>query len=309
MSYTKLFELHSIGLNAENIGLLLAKFNAIGFKSIITYNEILKTIRQKTLIDKTIDFLVTNKIIARLDDTDYGKFCYKILVEFPQTSAEKEAKTYLDNKLFYSQKELLIKKLTSYASNKKDGWIVFVDLANSTDNYEGDLNLLDRIMNKSFPDLVKEAEESFFSNTTGYLIKQQGDEAFLYFFEKEIALAFIDAFIELYKQNIFNEIENYNKSRNIKNNFQDKMYLKVFIAHSTTTQPLYYEMNKMPDFNNMSAFTFIKRSEKSFKEKMIRNGQKKVNTHFIVSMDQFNESQELQLGTQDGKQIVYYHID
>jgi hypothetical protein len=309
MLYTKLFELGSVGLNSKNIGLLFEKFNSIGFNSILTYDEISKAIRQKSLVDKVIDFLIENKIIVELDDiNDDTERIFRILAEFPKSSDEKEARSYLDNKLFNSQKELLIKKLNYYENNKKDGWIVFLDLANSTDNYHGDPILLDQIMNKSFPKVVKKVEEEFFRNTSGYMIKQQGDEAFLYFFEEFIAQNFISKFITIYQNDMLEEIEKYNKSRTIIDDFQEKMYLKVFVAHSTTTKPL-YEMNKMPDFNNMSAFTFIKRSEKSFKEKMVENGQKTINTHFVVSMDKFLNSNELQLSTQDGEQVVYYMID
>ncbi len=308
MSFDKLYELILLGLKSRNQGKLIEKFRSLGYKSLITHNDILKSIRQNSLIDKVISFLLENKIIEVIDNEEELEITYRILIDIPKSADEKEAKSYLNNKLFNSHKELLVKKLNYYAQNKKDGWIVFLDLANSTDNYNGDPILLDKIMNKSFPSIVKKIEEEFFRNTSGYLIKQQGDEAFLYFFESHIALSFISKFINIYKKELAKEIKQYNLSRTITNDFKEKMYLKVFIAHSTTTQPL-YEMNKMPDFNNMSAFTFIKRSEKSFKEKMIENGQKTITTNFIVSMDKFDNSNELQLSTQDGEQVVYYIIE
>lgn len=303
MSYVRLFSLLNIGLKEKNIGTLIEKFKAIGIDNVVTYDEILKAIRQTSLIDDVIEYLIENNIIE-----EYGheeEITYKILIDFPKTADEKNADNYINSKLNRSKKELLINKLNYYVSKKKQGWIVFLDLANSTDKYGGESDI---IINKDFPNAISNAVDMYFSNTSGYLIKQYGDEAYLYFFDKNEALEFIENFIQLYNKDVFEKIEKYNKTRKIKNAFKDKMYLKIFIASSITTTPQYKE-DGLPDFNNMSAFTFINRSEKTFKETMIKNGQKKINTYFIVSNSEIEKSTKIELSSQDGKITAYYKIN
>jgi hypothetical protein len=312
MSYRKLFDIHKIGLNSNNIGLLLEKFIALGDNSLVTRNEIQKALRQKVLIDKVIDFLLENNLIKETKD---GSEEFKVLVEFPKSRNEKEATTYLSQKLFFSTREQIISKLNYFVREKKDGWIVFLDLANSTDDpensksYGGNPTLLDKILNKSFPDFIQSVEKSYFNRAEGYLIKQKGDEAHFYFFEERGAKSFISELQDRYEKELSQEIETYNKTRNSKNRFTDEMYLKIFVAKSTTTEPK-FDIYKMPDFNNMKAFTFIARAEKSFKETMVKQGQKDVTSNFIVSNYKvYNSMKDIALNSQDGDLEAFYEIN
>ena len=305
MSYHKLFDLKDIGLDSYSIASLLEKFNSLGNKSLITYTDIQKSIKQKLLIDRVIAFLLENKLIELNDEEQED--IYKIIVTLPQTSLEKESQEYLDSKLFFAQKELLVKKIESYRRNNKEAYILFLDLANSTEKYNGDSIMKNKIINRSFPKIINKCIETYFSKTKGYLINQKGDEAHLFFFTKKDVDNFVKEFISIYKTEIFNEIERFNSTRDIENNFLNKMYLKIFIAHSEVDTPI-YTPNIMPNFNNMDAFTIINRIEKNFKETLGKLGQKEIDMYFIVSLDEFEDSQLITINNQDKPIDVFYKI-
>ncbi len=305
MLYHKLFDLKDIGLNSPSIALLLEKFNSLGNRSLITYNDIQKSIKQKLLIDRVVDFLLENKLIELNTEDEEG--IYKILVALPQTSLEKESKEYMDSKLFFAQKELLIKKIESYKRNHKEAYILFLDLANSTEKYDGDLIKKNHIINKSFPKIISKCIESYFNRTKGYLISQKGDEAHLLFFNKIDLDNFIKKFIILYNEEIFEEIEKFNLTRDIENDFLNKMYLKIFIARSEVDTPI-YSVNTMPNFNDMDAFTLINRVEKNFKESLEKLGQEEIEMYFIVSIDKFDDSEFIAITNQDNPINIFYKI-
>jgi len=305
MSYYKLFDLKDIGLNSPSIASLLEKLNSLGNKSLITYDDIHKSIKQKLLVDKVVKFLLENELIKLNNEDEEG--IYKILVELPQTSLEKESKEYLDNKLFSSQKELLIKKLESYKRNHKEAYILFLDLANSTEKYNGNVIMKNKIINKDFPKVINDCIEPYFNKTKGYLISQKGDEAHLLFFNKKDLDSFLNNFILHYKNELFEEIEKFNATRDIENNFLNKMYLKIFIAHSEVDAPI-YSLNTMPNFNDMDAFTIINRIEKVFKDTLKQQGQKNVDMYFTVSTDELKDSNTVLLKTTDFDINVYYKI-
>jgi hypothetical protein len=305
MSYYKLFDLKDIGLKSPSIASLLEKFNSLGNRSLITYNDIQKSIKQKLLIDKVIEFLIENKLIE-LNDEERDNV-YKILVLLPQTSLEKESQEYLNSKLFFAQKEILIKKIKFYNENDKEAYILFLDLANSTEKYNGDLIKKKHIINKSFPKIISKCIESYFNSRKGYLISQKGDEAHLFFFNKVDLDDFITKFISLYKENIFEEIENFNLTRDIENDFLNKMYLKIFIAHSEVDTPI-YSVNTMPNFNDMDAFTLINRVEKNFKVSLAKQGQKEIEMYFKVSIDKFEDCESIAIDNQDNIINVFYKI-
>jgi len=305
MSYHKLFDLKDIGLNSPSIASLLEKFNSLGNRSLITYSDIQKSIKQKLLIDKVIEFLIEYKLIE-LNDEERDDV-YKILVLLPRTSLEKESQEYLNSKLFFAQKEILIKKIEYYKRNHKEAYILFLDLANSTEKYNGDLIKKKRIINESFPKIISKCIKSYVNSTKGYKISQKGDEAHLFFFNKVDLDDFITKFISLYNEDIFEEIENFNLTRDIENDFLNKMYLKIFIAHSEVDTPI-YSVNTMPNFNDMDAFTLINRVEKNFKESLAEQGQKEIEMYFIVSMDEFDDSESITIDNQDNSINVFYQI-
>ena len=305
MSYYKLFDLKDIGLNSPSIASLLEKLNSLGNKSLITYDDIHKSIKQKILVDKVVKFLLENELIKLNNEDEEG--IYEILVELPQTSLEKESKEYIDNKLFSSQKELLIKKLESYKRNHKEAYILFLDLANSTEKYNGNVIMKNKIINKDFPKVINDCIEPYFNKTKGYLISQKGDEAHLLFFNKKDLDSFLNNFILHYKNELFEEIEKFNATRDIENNFLNKMYLKIFIAHSEVDAPI-YSLNTMPNFNDMDAFTIINRIEKVFKDTLKQQGQKNVDMYFTVSTDELKDSNTVLLKTTDFDINVYYKI-
>lgn len=306
MSYYKLFDLKDIGLNSQSIGSLMYKFQSLGNKALITRSDIEKSIKQKMMIDKVISFLLENNII-QINDEEKNEV-FKIIVDFPQTSLEKESKEYLDNKLFISQKELLVEKIKHYQKKGLEAYVVFLDLANSTDDHNGDIFLKKDIMSKEFPKIINQTSDSFFNTTKGYLVSQKGDEAHLFFFTKEDANRFIDKFVSNYSKELFNKIESYNQTRTIENDFTDKMYLKVFIAHSEVDTPN-YDINTMPNFNNMLAFIWLNRVEKAFKQTLKVAGQNKIEKYFVVSQDQFNEANKILVNANEFSLIdVYYKI-
>lgn len=306
MLYDKLFELLSIGLNPASFRTLQEKLRALGYGSLISYNEIQKSIKQKKLIDTVVKFMVDNQIIEEIDE--YEEVYYRINIEFPLSPIEREAKEFTDKKLFFSQKELLINKIKYYNRKQEAAWIVFLDLANSTDKFGGDLIQKENIINKGFPGLIKKVINPYFIRTLGYLISQKGDEAHLFFFEKDDCLKFITSFMNAYKTELLENIEKYNRSRKIEKPFSDKMYLKIFLANSDVAEPN-YDLHNMPNFNNMTAFTFIARAEKEFKKAMIDVGQTDIDSHFIVSQTKLDGFKELDLVTQDGNQHVFYQIN
>jgi len=305
MSYYKLFDLKDIGLNSPSIASLLEKLNSLGNKSLITYDDIQKSIKQKLLVDRVVEFLLENELIRLKDENEEG--IYEILVELPQTSLEKESKEYLDNKLFSSQKELLIKKLESYTRNHKEAYILFLDLANSTEKYNGNAIMKNKIINKDFPKVIRDCIEPYFNKIKGYLISQKGDEAHLLFFNKKDLDNFIQDFVLQYKNELFDGIEIFNNTRDIENDFLNKMYLKIFVAHSEVDTPI-YSLNTMPNFNDMDAFTIINRIEKVFKDALNKKGQKDINMYFIVSTDKFKDCDAILLETSDFDINVNYKI-
>ena len=306
MSYYKLFDLKDIGLNSPSIGSLMHKFQSLGNKALITRSDIEKNIKQKMLIDKVIDFLLENNIIQINDEENNEVF--KIIVDFPQTSLEKESKEYLDNKLFISQKQLLVEKIKHYQKKGLESYVVFLDLANSTDDHNGDIFLKKDIMGKDFPKIINQTIDSFFHTTKGYLVSQKGDEAHLFFFTKEDANRFIDKFLSNYSKELFNKIESYNQTRTINNAFTDKMYLKVFIAHSEVDTPN-YDINTMPNFNNMLAFIWLNRVEKAFKEALKGLGQNEIEKYFIASQEKFNDSHQIKVDEKEfGSTDIYYRL-
>lgn len=303
MSYYKLFDLKDIGLNSYSIGNLLYKFQSLGNKALITYDDIYKSIGQKLLVDEVVTFLLEKEIIELNSENEENIF--KIIVEFPKTSLEKESKEYIDKKLFSAQKELLVKKIQSFSRKEQEAYILFLDLANSTDNYNGNSIKRNKILNKSFPNILQSSIEPFFNALKGYMIHRKGDEAHFLFFNKEDLDKFLKLFINKYKDEIFDEIEEYNKTRNIENKFTDKMYLKVFIAHSVVSEP---DIDGgMPNFSSMDAFTIIARIEKPFK-KELKDKVSEIDMYFIVSKDNFEDSEKVLLDTQDGEIEVYYKI-
>jgi len=306
MSYHKLYELLNIGLKTASIRKLSEKFQNLGKNSIITYDDIKKAIFQKMLVDNVIDFLVENKIIKPIEDEENS---FKILVEFPSTITEKESKEYIENKIFNSTKKILIDKILSYYKQDKEGYILFLDLANSTDKFGGDLLLRSKILNEDFPKVIKETEKEFFNLKKGYLISQKGDEAHLFFFEKEFVENFIKKFINNYTNELFEKIEEYNQSRKINNPFTDKMYLKIFLFHSKVKQPN-YTIDTMPNFNDMDAFTYIARVEKKFKEVLVEKYKEiDIKKYFLVSQDSFKGCSEIDISHQDGVIKVSYYIE
>lgn len=305
MLYDKLFELLTIGLNPTSFRMLQEKLRALGRNSLISHDEIQKSIKQKKLIDTVVKFMVDNQIIEEIDE--YKEVHYRINIDFPLSPIEKEAREFTDKKLFFSQKELLVNKIKYYNKKQETAWIVFLDLANSTDKFGGDLTQKENIMNKAFPGLIKKIINPYFVRTLGYLISQKGDEAHLFFFEKDDCLKFIASFMNAYKSELLEIIEKYNCSRKIKKSFSDKMYLKIFLANSDVAEPN-YDLHSMPNFNNMTAFTFIARAEKEFKKAIADGGQTDIESHFIVSQAKLDGFKELDLVTQDGNQRVFYQI-
>jgi len=301
MSYTKLFEIHNIGLSSSNMGKLLEKFNNFNINSYITKDEIQKSITQKKLIDNIINFLIANNIIEIVED---NKEFYKVVVEFPSTHKEKEFELYKNQKLYLSQKTLITKKLKSYI--KKIGYIVKLDLANSTSN-SGNVKLKDSLLNIEFPNFVKKSIQKYFYANKGYLIAQYGDEAFLFFFEERDAKRYLNSMIEEYKETLSLEFKKYNQNLET---IQDKLYLKVFLANSIISNLIYDDYN-LPSFENMGAMKYISRVEKPFKEQILKIKNINVDKFFIVSDIKLDEYfiEEKILSEDKTSYMIFYKID
>ena len=273
MSYTRLFELATLDLSSSNIGKLFERLSNVNMGNYITKDEISKTISQKKLLNDVLDFLLEKKILELVEDGQ--EKIYKVLVSFPKTHNEKELELFNRKKLYLSQKELITKKLQSYV--KKTGYIVKLDLANSTSE-KGDIRLKDSLLNIQFPEFVKKSCERYFYANRGYVVAQYGDEAFLFFFEERDLINYVNDMLKLYSDKLEKEFTIYN----INAEYNDKLYLKIFIANSTISN-ITYDSHNMPGFENMVAMKYISRVEKPFKEQILKKKNIEIGNFFIVA--------------------------
>jgi len=224
-------------------------------------------------LSDVVDFLLDKEIFEAVEDEQ--EKIYKVLVSFPKTHNEKELELFNKKKLYLSQKEMITKKLQSYI--KKTGYIIKLDLANSTSE-NGDIRLKDSLSNIQFPEFVKKSCERYFYANKGYVVARYGDEAFLVFFEERDLIDYINDMLKLYRTKLEKEFSVYNS--NVE--YNDKLYLKIFIANSTISN-ITYDSHNMPGFENMVAMKYISRVEKPFKEQILKKRNIKIDNFFIVS--------------------------
>lgn len=302
MLYTKLFELNSIGLSSNNIGKLFEKFMNLNVNSLITKDEIKSTITQKKIIDKLIDFLLENRLLEVLDKDKQN--IYKIIVKVPKSQDANEVEVYKQQKLYLTQKDLIVKKLNSYRS--KNGYIIKLDIANSTAE-NGNVKTKDILLNVEFPKFVKKSIEKDFYANNGYLIAQYGDEAFLFFFERNKLEHYINNLLALYKKELYRKFEEYNESLDT---IKEGLYLKIFIAHSIISN-ITHDIFSMLNFENMAAMKYISRVEKPFKEQILKQKNLEISKFFIVADEQLDSNfVEEKIRSEDRQEYnIFYKID
>ncbi len=312
MSFYKLFKLQEIGFSEKSFLHLMEFFKEFGKGSIVSYADLAKNTRQKSRIDDMIQFLLKNNFLEDLDETvqlDEKKF--RITIEVPETNRERKAKQYLENTDLYNQtREMILKKLESMYEKEKIGWILFIDFANSSTKFDKENILLKKdIIRKTF-ELASELLKKYISNYYAFELSNsnKGDEAEFYFFDEKKCNSFTKEFLEFYHKNIFPDVKQFNLSRNIRHDVMEKLYLKIFKAHSITSEPFLKLDNSMPSFRDMDAIILIKKIEKPIKDNYFSKQIQYIIEYFYVSDKQETGLAEIEIDTDIGKKKVYYKI-
>lgn len=316
MSFGKLYKLETLGFTEKTVSNLINLFEKFNNNAIIDYSDILQHTRQKNKIEELIVYLLEKEFIEDIteDIEDLEKKEYRVLLSREKTAREKRAEKYLiDNDLYNSTKELITNKLDLMIDNERDGWIVFIDFANSSTEFKKEnIVLKNSIIKETIEGISKSLIEKYTLAYNGFELSNsnRGDEAEFYFFDEKSCDKFIKEFLKLYRKNVFSKTKVFNQTRNIQNKIKDSLYLKIYKAHSKTVD--YYEKNnQMPSFKTMFAITLIKKIENNIKqinflEKMNLSN---VDMYFYVSDKKENNLEKTVVQTDNiGDQTVYYKI-
>jgi hypothetical protein len=316
MSFGKLYKLELLGFTENTVTQLIHFFEVYDIGGIIDYYDILKNTRQKNKINELIDLLIQNKIIEDIteDIEDYENKQFKILVERRKTPKDKRAEKYLNEMDLYNQtKDLIMKRLDSMIDNKKDGWILFIDFANSSKQYtNANYILRNKIIKETIDVVLLNLIDKYRLSYKGFDISNttKGDEIEFYFFDEKSCDKFIKDFLKIYTNNIYKQVIQFNKDIITKNKLEDFLYLKIFKAHSKTVD--YSEKNnQMPSFKTMDAIIKISKIEKAFKEQNLIKDLKltDIDMYFYLSDKNKNELSKIEVKTKDiGNKVVYYKL-
>lgn len=316
MSFGKLYKLETLGFTEKTVSNLVRLFEKFSEGSIINYQDILQHTRQKTKIDELIHYLLEKRFIENIsDDIDnYESMEFRVLLSREKTAKEKRAENYLiENDLYNQTKKIIIKKLDNMIAEAEDGWIIFIDFANYSNEFPSEnINLKFDLVKQTMDELLKNLIEKYTLAYRGFELSNsnRGDEAEFYFFDEKSCDKFIKDFLKIYKKEIYGKCEEFNATRNIQNRLKDALYLKIFKAHSRTVD--YSEKNnQMPSFKTMEAITLIKKIEKPIKNVNFAKEMKlsEVDMYFFVSDKMETGLSKIEVKTDNiGIKTMYYKI-
>lgn len=288
-------------ITSKNISHIDNYLGSVGTNNIFTKKDFLSVVTQKSLSEKILNWLTEHQIIIpkyakcpncgeniTFDSIECNVCSFKILnsleiVEYEIISnlnysdLEKKALNEKNQQLANISYKLLCSRLQQKKRKQENGYIIFIDLADSTElgkrnQYEKET--LIKQIRLFYQDILK----SFFYRYSGIYIKADGDSSWIYLDNKETVSEFFRIVEkQIYKQNFFSLIKELNSQYNL------NIFLKIYVSNSPVTEFTKTD-NHSIDFDAMDAFTYISRIEKESKKKILSDYPTKNNfPYFIVS--------------------------
>lgn len=295
-------------INAKNAMILDNFLGDIGTGNIFEKDSLSYRLTQKSLVNPIISWLQEiNAIIPykqvcpvckqeydfpknRCDICDSDLYIpgtittYKIKKELVDSEKAKNANMQTINPLDMAAFNLLKKSLDRKIREKENGYILFIDVANSTELANENKSFQVSI-NKGLSKYLKDSIKDYFRKSKAIYIKGAGDSSYMYFDNIEMLAKYL-------KQVLANlETQDFSKKACIINN-EGKVcvFYKIYIADSEILEYKTTDVLSI-DFEAMDAFTFIGRIEKEA-EQQIKNikGEDNLYPCFIVMKENYFEN-------------------
>lgn len=292
-------------INAKNATILDNFLGDIGTGNIFEKASLTYRLTQKSLVNPIINWLQEAKVIVPYKQTcpvckqEYNfpknkcDICdsdlllldtvttYKITKPLIESEKVKNANTLTINPLDMAAFNLLKKSLDKKIREKKNGYILFIDVANSTKLAKENKNFQVSI-NKGLSKYLKESVKNYFRRSKAIYIKGAGDSSYLYFDN-------INILAEYLKQVLINlESQDFSEKTRIMND-EGKLcvFYKIYIADSDILEYKTTDVLSI-DFEAMEAFTFIGRIEKGAEQKVKDiKGEENLYPCFIVMKENY----------------------
>lgn len=273
-------------ISGENFYNIDNFFGAIGNGAVFTYSDFKKVVSQKSLVGKILQYLLEKDVIGRyrllcpscggennvktalcencgekISSEEISQSIFKILCHIEKSYEEKRLSSGTVNAIDLHSFKILKGKIDRMKFDEAEGTIVFFDIANSTEMDQENITISTKIK-KAFNQYTKRLIQSYFYSYEGIYIKGEGDSAWLFFVNQDVALRFLREYFKNKEDEFFTMMREYNR------NAKYPVYLKTYIASSTIESYTQTDMLSI-DFNVMEAFVFISRIEKSAKKTII----------------------------------------
>lgn len=310
MYLEELFDLAKVipSINAKNAMILDNFLGDIGTGNIFEKDSLSYRLTQKSLVNPIINWLqeinaiIPYKQVCPICKREYDfpktkcDICnsnlylpdtittYKIKKELVESEKAKNANTQTINPLDIAAFNLLKKSLDKKIREKENGYILFIDVANSTELAKENKSFQVSI-NNGLSKYLKESIKNYFRKSKAIYIKGAGDSSYLYFDNIKILAEYLKQVLTNLESQDFSE-----KARTINSEGRVCVFYKIYIADSEILEYKTTDILSI-DFEAMDAFTFIGRVEKKA-EQEIKNlkGEENLYPCFIVMKENYFEN-------------------
>lgn len=295
-------------INSKNVMILDNFLGDIGTGNIFEKDSLSYKLTQKSLVDSIVNWLQEiNAIIPYKQvcptckqEYDFPKnkcdicdsnLClpntittYKIKKELVESEKVKNANMQTINPLDMAAFNLLKKSLDRKIREKKNGYILFIDVANSTELAKENKSFQVSI-NNGLSKYLKESIKNYFRKSKAIYIKGAGDSSYLYFDNIKILAEYLKQVLTNLESQDFSE-----KARTINSEGRVCVFYKIYIADSEILEYKTTDILSI-DFEAMDAFTFIGRIEKKAEQEIKdMKGKESLYPCFIVMKEDYFEN-------------------
>lgn len=290
-------------ITSKNISHIDNFLGSIGKSNLFYKKDFLITITQKSISEQILYWLCEKNIIdektvicpnckqetnAKNEDCsicsnhlskDLEICSYEICADLNYSDLEKEAIKNKNDSLNDISYKLLCTRLNQKIRNHDKAYIIFIDLAASTElgkkNKYEQSSLIHNI-HVYFKTLMK----SFYRKYSGIYIKSDGDSCWIYLDNIQCVKEFFTTMINtIYQQDFVSVMKDLNISLDL------NLFLKIYLSNSVIGEFIKTDKHSI-DFAALDAMTYISRIEKAAKKKILSDYSEKNNfPFFVVSTD------------------------
>lgn len=286
-------------ITSKNISHIDNFLGSIGKSNIFYKKEFFIAITQKNLAEDILQWLCDKEIIERNSvicpnckqetDSKYEdcincsnhltkdiETCsYEICADLNYSDLEKTAIKNKNDTLNDISYKLLCSRLDQKIRNHDKAYIIFIDLADSTElgkqNKYEQSSLIHNIH-----EYFKTIMMTFYRKYSGIYIKSDGDSCWIYLDNIQCVREFFITMIDtIYQQDFVSVMKNLNVSMKL------NLFLKIYLSNSVIVEFLKTDKHSI-DFAALDAMTYISRIEKAAKKEILANYSMKNNFPFFL---------------------------